>query len=355
MNIKLIRLNRDNRKLFYGLDPFSYLEQAPTVPQIELGAVLEGERGDTPCGVAIFCSYPEALVIRWLYVSPEYRGQGAGETLLSAAFDSAARAGKSSVAAMLSKEYGRGFLCPYEREFWKYQGFEKEIEVSHGEATLLMADVSAEEGMGFGVKGIDVLDDLFSMLEEAEEAEKQAGRRPGEASVLDDWDLSVLLQKDSTMPERTVTDQDTVMSAEEIASCRMLQLTAKDRKLEEPRFVPLAELTLTEIGDAIEHCLEKHPYEIPEGGEALDDLPVAWFDPKLSFCAKDWKGVHGIFLVHKNEDGAFQAEYLCDTSQSVRANNLLMLRHSAEAFVKNYPADTKAVIPKGTIDWRNGF
>lgn len=146
MNMKIVLLDQENVKYFYGLDPFSYLD-APLSPEIiPLGAVSEGEEQDEPAGLIILESYPDKLLIRWLFVDPEKRSQGYGDALLSAAFEAAERLDKKAVAAMYGKEPERKDLCPKEREYFQYHGFDSEtVPGDYGEpmSVIYMDDVDA--------------------------------------------------------------------------------------------------------------------------------------------------------------------------------------------------------------------
>ena len=74
----------------------------------------------------------------------------------------------------------------------------------------------------------------------------------------------------------------------------------------------------------------------------------------MSFCIKNGDKVQGLFLLHKEGKKLFRTEYLCDVSEDVRTHNLLLIKSAVEALLGKYPPDTQLLIPKGTIDWKNG-
>lgn len=138
MAIKTVRVDAENIEYFAGCDPFSYLDAGLPDNCFMVGAVREEKSGDDPSGLLICEALHEYLIIRWLYVLPKYRGQGYGDALLSAAFDAALAGRKSAVAAMSGPEPERTLVCPGEREYLEYHGFDREVSVGNYEEPMLL-------------------------------------------------------------------------------------------------------------------------------------------------------------------------------------------------------------------------
>ncbi|MBQ8086745.1 MAG: hypothetical protein IJ232_11640, partial [Lachnospiraceae bacterium] len=62
---------------------------------------------------------------------------------------------------------------------------------------------------------------------------------------------------------------------------------------------------------------------------------------ELSSCALEEDEVCGLFLLHKDDEGAYWTEYLYDVSKNSKLNIINMLKRSASMFVKNCPANAK--------------
>ncbi|MBQ8945850.1 MAG: GNAT family N-acetyltransferase [Lachnospiraceae bacterium] len=91
----------------------------------------------------IICeSDQDALIIRWLYVAPDKRGQGYGDALLSAALDAALSVGKNTVAAMFGPEPERDTICPDEREYFEYHGFDREELIGDYDDPMMVMDIN---------------------------------------------------------------------------------------------------------------------------------------------------------------------------------------------------------------------
>ena len=142
MAIKTVLVDSSNVEYFAGCDPFSYVDTGLPDTCFMVGAVRQADSGDEPTGLIICESYYEYLIIRWLYVCPEYRGQGYGDALLSAAFDAGAAGKKTTLAVMFGNEPERKLICPGEREYFAYHGFDREEIIGISGNRMLCASLS---------------------------------------------------------------------------------------------------------------------------------------------------------------------------------------------------------------------
>ena len=139
--MKTVKINNEEKVMFRNLDPFGYLENEEMENELVLGIADDGEVSDIPVGL-MFCCYDETMfLIRWIYVAPEYRGNGYGDELLSAAFTAAENAGIPEVGALITKDEDRDKICPDEEAFLKFHGFDKEVELSEDGSRMFVAEV----------------------------------------------------------------------------------------------------------------------------------------------------------------------------------------------------------------------
>ena len=103
--MKTVRINEKIAGAFSGLDPFETLDRLPVKGSFVLGTVSEEDEFDEPVGLLVGVIEDERLVIHWLFVDPDYRGEGIGSELLMLAFEEADRRGLSHVVARISDEY----------------------------------------------------------------------------------------------------------------------------------------------------------------------------------------------------------------------------------------------------------
>lgn len=346
--VKIVQINRDNAGFFAGLDPLSVMDRTPMVPQMILGAAVSsedssGDGSDTPVGLVVVGVYQTALVIFWLYVDPKYRGQGIGEMLLEDVFSAAVSSGKKSVAALLGNEYGRDFVCPYEREYLSYQGFSREMSFANGNRTVLVADLT-EDGE-ISVEG-DFGGDTVS-LSALFQVERESGREDedlaSDLAGFDDLSGLVLLAE-----ERELTDEDLVVSVKEIAASEMLTLSEKDKAMMMPNVVSISDLPLPQLYETLKKCLKVHPYAFD--GE-ITDHPVTWFEPRLSCCYLVDDEVVGLFLVHREQD-KFWTEYAADLSDATPEHIYKMIKYVSDIFVKSATPQQTVVIRRHNQDIR---
>ena len=322
--MKMVRISDEEKVFFAGLDPFEILERKKPLPEFSLGVVLEDENGDSdvPVGLMICTLSRQVLVVNWLYVSPEHRGEGCGEELLNAAMSAAKSDGLKYVAAYLSAEYGREYICPSEREYLDYQGFVLDNNGRGGQGMLYMLPLVDDE-QEYEEEPVDIFAGLYSELLRQEELE------------------------DLRLAEKVETACGSSDNEELLPDVEMWEYTASDisksalagDKKDYKNAIALSQISLPVFGACLKKCLKKHPYDGPSG--RLYELPVEWFDIDLSSCVLEGGKICGIFLVHKESDSEYLAEYLFDMSSESRDHLLQMLMRSAAVFVKNCPPDTR--------------
>lgn len=104
--MKTVQLYGEYLKPFMDLDPFEQSEVLTLKGSFALGTTVEREDGkDMPAGLLIACEEEDRLVIRWIYVKPEYRGQGIGSHLMECVFDEAIVRGLPEVSARISERF----------------------------------------------------------------------------------------------------------------------------------------------------------------------------------------------------------------------------------------------------------
>ena len=317
--MKLVRIEKKDSDYFAELDPFGCLEKEVPFPVFVLGAVEEDKEGDTPAGLIICYPDKSVIVVRWIYVLPGYRKQGVSDLLLNAVFEIAENEGKRYVGALIIKEYGRELVCPDEEVFFKMQGFDLEVTFSSGRAKLLLTDVSDSE------------DD-----QEADDIDEFAQNLFYEYS----FDILGSDTKASEMKERKKNKSDIAVSVKDVKECDTLFNTKADfSNIEE--IVSIADVSFPMLGEGIRRCCKN----VVDScfGEEIRDIPVSWYDPKLSVCSISGGAVTGLFLVH-SANGTFWPEYLCASGKNSNSQCLLMVQKAAEMLIKDYPQDTKVAV-----------
>ena len=322
--MKIINLKDEQKVFFAGMDPFEILEKKQVLPGFVLGAAIEekGKKRDTPVGLMICFIRDDVLVIRWFYVAPEYRKKGYGEELLAAAFDVARQGGYKYISAYMPAEYGRDYICPDAEGYFRSHAFDKIMKLADNGGSLLIGEVYDDEDEYYEVEPYDIFEKLLKNLEEDER--------------LENLGLLNKVEMDDKSDEELPEVERLTLAVTDVASCKPL-VSGTDAK----NIVGLNELTIPKLGRGIKRCLKKHKYE---GENDLEKLSPEWFDMEISSCALLDDEVCGLFLVHKDEEGGYWAEYLYDVSKESKANLLNMLKRSATLFVNNCPRSAKVNI-----------
>ena len=316
--MKIINIKDDQKAYFLGFDPFELLDKKQSREGFFFGAAEEGEASDTPVGLMICLLDKDVLVIRWLFVDPEYRGKGYGDALLEKAFLVAEKAGCKHVSAYLPKEYGRDFICPFEEEYFKAHAFDQSVQGVRNGGTLMVADILEGEDDLWEVKPYRMFEKLLQQLDE-EEREIDRG-------------LMNIIDSTQAEDEENIASQEVLITADEIAK----RLISKRRNT---GAVGISELTVPKLGRGIRRCEKKHAYK--DGEENLYELSPECFDMELSSCVMEEDEVSGLFLIRKDEAGEFWAEYLYDVSNCFEEHLRYMIMRSASCFVDAYPPETK--------------
>ncbi len=103
--MKTVRIDETIVDAFRGMDPFETLDSLPVKGSFVLGSVAREGDTDVPVGLLVGAIEEDRLVVYWLFVDPDYRGEGLGSNLLRLAFEEADRRDLSQVAARISDEY----------------------------------------------------------------------------------------------------------------------------------------------------------------------------------------------------------------------------------------------------------
>ena len=323
--MKIVNLTDEQKVFFSGMDPFEILDKKQMIPGFCLGTAIEteGKKSDTPAGLMICFLRDDVLIIRWLYVAPEYRKLGYGDELLSAAFDIAKNGGYKYISAYLPVEYGRDYICPDAESYFKSHAFDNSIKLSDNGGMLLSCDIYDDESEeNIDAKPYDIFENILMKLEYEERLEN--------LGLLNKVDM------EQSKDDELIEVEKITLAVTDVASCKPL-VSGTDAK----NIVGLNELTIPKLGRGIKRCLKKHKYE---GENDLEKLSPEWFDMEISSCALLDDEVCGLFLVHKDEEGGYWAEYLYDVSKESKANLVNMLKRSATLFVNNCPRSAKVNI-----------
>ena len=308
--MKIVRLNKENQVFFAGLDPLGYLENKFRIPCVVLGAAQEGKDSDVPAGLMITGFYQEMLVVMWLYVEPDFRGQGYGDGLLETAFEMAEHAGCNYVGAYISADYGREYLCPKEEDYLRNHGFDISKKLRNRGGVLLASKMHKNDE-NIEVQPYDIFEGLIARLDE------------NEANVQAD-------SKEDSFVLESIT-----VSKKEIASNKILNTGDVSEDV-----VGLGELTIPQLTRGIKQCLKKHPYH---GDLDFTVFSADMFDMEISSCILENHEVTGLFLVRKAGDD-YCLEYFFGIGQHGSNKQMDMLKRSARKFVEQCSEDAELQI-----------
>lgn len=312
--MKIIKIDNRNRTAFEALDPLSYLDDALPFPCFMMGAVEEDDP-ERPVGLLIGGTFRDTLVILWLYVDYESRRKGAGNALLSAALSKAEKNGLSSVTAVMGDEGCRMMICPFEKEYFSYRSFNEEIIAGEGNRSFLIKPVTGESEKD-AVKREELIKALAEALDTAEE--------------------------NGLMPvERALTEEDIMVSAEEIVNSRLLKHYEEEKELMQDTVFSIEELSPRRFRSALETCLKEHPYRFE--GDPME-YPAAWFDPALSCCYMEEGKVVGLMLLHRDGEKVYWVDYFASISGDSKDQIVLMAKYIGNILVNTYPPETRVVI-----------
>lgn len=126
--MKIYKLDEESKKMFYGLDPLSML------PRAELGGFALGgfERNestgfDEPVSLAVCTVKGDMLIIFWLWVEQEYRGNGFAAKMLDELLVYADMHGLKRIAAYFNSSSAGKALCVGAENFFEDHGFTEKI------------------------------------------------------------------------------------------------------------------------------------------------------------------------------------------------------------------------------------
>lgn len=123
--MRIVRLTKEQREFFLGMDPFFMMERLEFPGSFALAALETDEttHTDLPAGFLICSLGRERLVIEWLYVAPVHRMKGVGEQLLLAAFDAAVSGSLKTVCASMNRMNQRELVCPEQELYFQQRLF----------------------------------------------------------------------------------------------------------------------------------------------------------------------------------------------------------------------------------------
>lgn len=321
-SIKLVLLSDEQKILFSALDPFEMLVRKSNPLEFALGAVYTDEAAgcDMPAGLMICELLSQALLVRWLFVSPKERGKGFGDKLLNAAVTSAKAEGKDYVFYHIPNEYGRGMVCPNEEEYLEYHGFEQDRSGLFNSEKLYALPLTDDE-KEYQEEPVDIFKELMEQGERLDHMSDAFGYGKG------------FQDNEELLPEMETWE----FTAREVSQS---SLTGDGKSFGDA--AALSEISLPALGECLRHGLKQYSYSGLSGD--LYKLPVDWFDMDLSSCVLSDGKVTGVFLVHKVSDDEYLAEYLYAMQSGSSKQLMQLLRRSATVFAKDYAPDTKLKI-----------
>lgn len=148
--LEFLEIRENIIDMFVDMDPLMYTERLAMPDRMAIGATVFDEKlkEERPAGLMMCIRRHNMLFIEWLAVRREYRVQGIGEALLIRAFEAAQRERLPQVCAYMNEEYGRGEICPGDREYFMDRLFQRQLELPGEwelEAGQLLKKLSAKE------------------------------------------------------------------------------------------------------------------------------------------------------------------------------------------------------------------
>ena len=118
--MRIVRLTKEQREFFLGMDPFYMMERLEFPGSFALAALETDETTNTdlPVGLMICSTGKDRLVIEWLFVSPEHRMKGVGEQLVLAALEAAENGSLKTVCAYMNRTDQRERICSGEEQYF---------------------------------------------------------------------------------------------------------------------------------------------------------------------------------------------------------------------------------------------
>ena len=105
--IKFFQIDESRQSFFRQFDPYDFLFDLKLSGGFALGAGVTSEDDGvyTPAGLMVAGADEDSIVVKWLYVAPEYRGLYIGTRLMELAFEEAHAEKLNEVVVRVSGEY----------------------------------------------------------------------------------------------------------------------------------------------------------------------------------------------------------------------------------------------------------
>ena len=129
--MKIIKLTKQQQRLFSWMDPFLVLERLEFPGSFALAATesADDEEAELPAGLMICHFKTDRLVIDWLWIAEQFRQQGIGDALLSAAVAIAEQRKLKYVSADMRMEFGQELICLGAEDYFGEHLFQKVQEL----------------------------------------------------------------------------------------------------------------------------------------------------------------------------------------------------------------------------------
>ncbi len=126
--MEIIRLRPDQYQYFKRLDIVFMMGTLSVAGGFALGGIIHDEERnvDLPVGLLLANQIGNTIMVQWLCIDEDYRGQGLGSEMLNKLVDLAAASGIDTIGAYFRDTDSRKFTCPHDKKYFREYGFIRE-------------------------------------------------------------------------------------------------------------------------------------------------------------------------------------------------------------------------------------
>ena len=322
--MKILTLDKSIFRAFEGLDPLEIHKMKEYDADLMLGAVISGDGKDVPAGLLLGKADDSEMILRWLFVDPDYRRIGCAEQLLSQAFNIAEERGLKGITVHFPEIYGYTSICRNDRSFFLSHGF---AETEDGRMVSTISDYyhAAEYSEPSDMDDDEMLDQLLSMGEEDVE-EKEYGQEPDFEDIHKPWEVRKMGLRELSRKPAIQNFIQKVLSGKKALTVGSI-----------------GELSFTQFREGVELCAKRNHTGFLK---SLYDMPVDYFDLTVSSYTITEAQVSGMCLVHHNEQEQTLTLELLYTADEDNARSLAeLMRYTIIAANENYDSGTTVILP----------
>ena len=322
--MKILTLDKSIFRAFEGLDPLEIHKMKEYDADLMLGAVISGDGKDVPAGLLLGKADDSEMILRWLFVDPDYRRIGCAEQLLSQAFNIAEERGLKGITVHFPEIYGYTSICRNDRSFFLSHGFAEKEDGG------MVSDISDYQHATEYEEPTDLDDDemrdMLLSMEEDDEEETAEEWDSCFSEIHKPWEVQRVGLRDFSKKDSVQNFVKTALAGKEV-----------------PVSGNIGELTFAQFKEGIELC-EKNGHT----GflNSLFETPADYFDMDVSSYTMEDGQVSGMCLVHYSEKEKSLSVELIFTSDTDNLRGLAELnRVSLLAANKKYDPDTTLILP----------